>query len=97
MASLQNEIGKLPRKFLFPNERFHALLTRLPGHRTMEMNGGSSVPYLACIPCIPLFCTLFNRGGNRRAFRLAGAGGDHFHRTVEPLPGHRPGIFGVGR
>ena len=23
----------------------------------------------------PLFCTLFNRGGNRRAFRLPGAGG----------------------
>ena len=28
------------------------------------MNGGSSAPYLACTPCVPLFCTLFNRGGN---------------------------------
>ena len=34
------------------------------------MNGGSSAPYLAC--------TLFNRGGNRRAFRLPGAGGGSF-------------------
>ena len=23
--------------------------------RTMEMNGGSSVPHLACTPCVPLF------------------------------------------
>ena len=54
----------------------------------MEMNGGSSVPYLVCTPCVPLFCTLFNRGGNRRAFRLPGAGVDHFHCTVEPSAGH---------
>ena len=52
-------------------------MTGRPGHRTMEMNGGSSAPYLACTPCVPLFSTLFNRGGNRRAFRLPGAGGDH--------------------
>ena len=25
---------------------------------------------------------------NRRAFRLPGEGGDHFHCTVEPSPGH---------
>ena len=25
------------------------------GYRTMEMNGGSSAPYLACTPCVPLF------------------------------------------
>ena len=47
------------------------------------MNGGSSAPYLTRTPCVPLLCTLFNRGGNRRAFRLPGAGGDHFHCTVE--------------
>ena len=35
-----------------------------------------------------LFCTLFNKGGNRRALRLPGEGGDHFHCTVEPSPGH---------
>ena len=29
----------------------------------MEMIGGSSVSYLARTPCVPLFCTLFNRGG----------------------------------
>ena len=35
-----------------------------------------------------LACTLFNKGGSRRAFRLPGTGGDHFHCTVEPSPGH---------
>ena len=38
----------------------------------------SSAPHLACTPCVPLFCTLFTRGGNRRAFRLPGAGGGSF-------------------
>ena len=42
------------------------------------MNGGSSAPYLALTPCVPLLSTLFNRGGNRRAFRLSGAGGGSF-------------------
>ena len=45
--------------------------------------------YLARTLRIPLFCTLFNKGGNRKAFRLPGErGGDHFHCTVEPSPGH---------
>ena len=44
--------------------------------------------YLACTLCVPLFCALFNRGGNKRAFRLPVEGGDHFHCTVEPSPGH---------
>ena len=63
-------------------------ITGRPGYRTMEMIGGSSASYLARTPCVPSFCTLFNRGGNRRAFRLPGAGGDHFHCTVEPSSGH---------
>ena len=63
-------------------------MTGRPGYRTMEMNGGSSASYLARTPCVPLFCTLFNVVGNRRAFRLPGEGGDHFHCTVEPSPGH---------
>ena len=49
-----------------------------PGHGTMEMFGGSSAPYLVCTPCVALFCTSFNRGGNRGAFRLPGAGGGSF-------------------
>ena len=53
-------------------------MTGRTGYRTMEMNGGSSASYLACNPCVPLFCTLFNKGGNRRAFRLPGAGGGSF-------------------
>ena len=53
-------------------------MTGRPGHRTMEMNGGSSAPYLARTPCVPLFSTLFNKGGNRRAFRLPGAVGGSF-------------------
>ena len=31
---------------------------------------------------------LFSTGGNRRALRLPGAGREHFHCTVEALPGH---------
>ena len=30
-------------------------MTGRPGYWTMEMNGGSSAPYLACTPCVPLF------------------------------------------
>ena len=54
------------------------IMTGRPGHRAMEMNGGSSAPYLARTPCVPLFSTLVNRGGNRRSFRLPGAGGGSF-------------------
>ena len=39
-------------------------------------------------PLRPLIFYYFSRGGNRRAFRLPGEGGDHFHCTVEPSPGH---------
>ena len=37
-------------------------MTGRPGHRTMEMNGGSSVPYLTCTLCV-LFFVHFSRGG----------------------------------
>ena len=63
-------------------------MTGRPGYRTMEMIGANSASHLAHTPCVPLFCTLFNRGGNRRVLRLAGEGSDHFHCTVEPSPGH---------
>ena len=53
-------------------------MTGRPGHRTMEMIGGSSAPYLARTPCVPLFCTSFNRVGNKERFRLPGAGGGSF-------------------
>ena len=62
-------------------------MTGRPGRGTMGMNGGSSSMYLVRTPCVRLFCTLFNGGGNRRAFRLPGEDGDHFHCTVEPSPG----------
>ena len=50
-------------------------MTGRPGYRTIEMIGGSSAPYLARTPCVPLFCTSFNRDGNKERFRLPGAGG----------------------
>ena len=56
------------------------------------MIGGSSAPYLARTPCVHLFCTLLNRGGNRRAFRLPGEGGDLISIVRWNL---RPVIFGV--
>ena len=63
---------KKTNKYSMPN------VTGRPGYRTMEMIGGSSAPYLARTPCVLLLSTLFNRGGNRRAFRLPGAGGGSF-------------------
>ena len=64
-------------------------MTGRPGHRTMEMNGGSSVSYLARTPCVPLFYTYFGtKSGNGRAFSLPGEGGDHVHCSVEPGSGH---------
>ena len=36
-------------------------------------------------PCF-VFCLSLKRGGNRRAFRLPGEGGDHFHCALEPSP-----------
>ena len=54
----------------------------------MEMIGGSSAPYLARTPCVPLFCTSFNRVGNKERLDYQGRAGDHFHCTVEPSPGH---------
>ena len=39
-------------------------------------------------PLRSLVLYMFYRGGNSRAFRLPGAGGDHFHCTVEPSRGH---------
>ena len=34
----------------------------------------------------PLVSILFDRGGNSRAFRLSGEGGDHFHCSEEEIP-----------
>ena len=53
------------------------------------MIGGSSAPYLARTPCVPLFCTSFNRGGETEGLLdYQGRAGDHFHHTVVPSPGH---------
>ena len=64
-------------------------MTGRPGHRTMEMNGGSSVPYVARTPCVPLFSTLFFIGVETEGLLdYQGRAGDHYHCTVEPSPGH---------
>ena len=39
-------------------------------------------------PSHPLICVYFHRVGNKERFRLPGAGGEHFHCTVDPSPGH---------
>ena len=53
-------------------------MTGRPGYRTMEVIGGSSAPYLARTPCVPLFRSSFIRVGNKERFRLPGAGGGSF-------------------
>ena len=61
------------------------------GYRTMEMIGGSSASYLACAPCVPSFCTLFIRGGNRRVLDYQGRAG-----IISIVRWNlRPVIFGV--
>ena len=66
-------------------------MTGRPGHRRMENEWRKfravprSYPFRSLVL---FFCTLFNRGGNRRAFRLPGAGGHHFHCVVEPSSSH---------
>ena len=53
------------------------------------MNGGC----LACTPCVSLFCTLFNRGGNRRALDYQGRAG-----IISIVRWNlRPVIFGVDK
>ena len=58
-----------------------------PGCRTGVPDSGNRWRKFRVVPRFhplrPLFSTLFNGGGNRRAFS-----GDHFHCTVEPSSGH---------
>ena len=54
----------------------------------MEMNGGSSAPYLACTPCFPLFVLRFIGMETEELLDYQGRAGDHVHCTVEPSPGH---------
>ena len=63
-------------------------MTGRPGHRTMEINGGSSAPYFACTPCVPLFCTSLIGVKTEALLDYQGRAGDHVHCTVEPSPGH---------
>ena len=83
------KIGKnLPKNHRKITQDSMPNMTGQPGCRTMEMNWGSSAPYLTCTPCAPLFCAWFSKGGNRRVFKLPGVGGDHFHCAVQHSPGH---------
>ena len=66
-------------------------MTGRPGYRTREMIGGSSAPYLARTPCVPVSCVLFNRGGNRRLLDYQGRAG-----IISIVRWNlRPVIFGV--
>ena len=82
-----NPSGPLPAaqsslKHSMPN------MTGRQGHRTMEMNVGSSAPYLTCTPCVPLFCTSFLGVETEALLDYQGRAGDHFHCAVGPSPGH---------
>ena len=43
-----------------------------PGHRTMEVIGGSTVSYLARTPCVPVLLLISINSGSKGAFRLPG-------------------------
>ena len=63
-------------------------MTGRPGHRTMEMNGTSTVSYLMRTPRVPFCHAYFNRSGSKEPFSFPGATWDRFRCTVEPSPGH---------
>ena len=63
-------------------------MTGQPGHRTMEMNGRSTMSYLVCTPCVPLFMLILIGLEAKGFFRPPGETWDHFRCTVEPSPGH---------
>ena len=62
-----------------PEELLHAQYDWTTGapDNGNEWRKFGAVPRLCAFPCVPLFCTLLSRVGNKRAFRLPGAGGDH--------------------
>ena len=66
-------------------------ITGRPGYWTMEMNGGSSAPYLACTPCVPLFVHCLIRVEAEGLLDYQGRAEIIFHCMVEPFPV----IFGV--
>ena len=48
----------------------------------MEMSGGGSAPYLACTPCVPLFCTSFKKWvETEELLDYQERAGDHVHCT----------------
>ena len=53
----------------------------------MEMNWGSSAPYLARTPCVPFFVLRLKGVETEALLDYQGRAGDHFHCTVEPSPG----------
>ena len=78
---MPRETSKTPRLFS-PYKPLKTLENRQKIQAQCDCTTGapdrSSAPYLACTPCVSLLSTLFNRGGNRSAFRLSGAGGGSF-------------------
>ena len=63
-------------------------MTGRPGYRTMAMIGGSSAPYLARTPCVPLFVLRLIGLETKNVLDYQGRAGDHFHCTVERSPSH---------
>ena len=61
----------------------------------LDDRGAGQWKWMEEVPCrtpltplaSPCFVLIW-KGGNRRALTLRGEGGDHFHCTVEPSPGH---------
>ena len=59
-------------------------MTGRPGCRCLE-----EVPRrTSCVPLASPYLCLFSWGCKQTCFRLPGAGGEHFHCTVDPSPGH---------
>ena len=87
------------RKKKFPGTKFLGTFGPPPTEKTEKkrQNQGNIGPKSSWEPPFPgilvfFSCAVFlppiHRTGNKERFRLPGAGGEHFHCTVDPSPGH---------
>ena len=62
-------------------------MTGRPGDRTMEMNGGSTVSYLARTLCVAVSLVYFNRSGSKGLLDFQGRHGIISIVRWKPSPG----------
>ena len=93
LRQAQASIRKIPAPIrielaLPPPPKLHAQYDWTSGALDNRNEWGSSAPYLACTPCVPLFSTLFNRVEAEGFSDYQGRAGIISIVRWNPLPGH---------